>query len=139
MSGGMSGGSSDSPRGREFQPITYYVPITDQYQVRPTHPPSLTRPTHPPTHPPTQFCGSYHALEGGLTAWALEAMTGDRVYRFSRITPKKRERLGSVLLRLPITQSIISYHSYVRSVSCSWADAPNTRSTSRKLPPSPVS
>ena len=43
-----------------------------------------------------KFCGSYHALEGGLTAWALEAMTGDRVYRFSRITPKKATEVWGV-------------------------------------------
>lgn len=30
-----------------------------------------------------KFCGSYAALEGGQTIWALEALTGDRCNRFS--------------------------------------------------------
>ena len=31
-----------------------------------------------------KFCGSYAALEGGLTLWALHAMTGDFVFSLSR-------------------------------------------------------
>eukprot|EP00193_Tetraselmis_chui_P011676 CAMPEP_0177786244 /NCGR_PEP_ID=MMETSP0491_2-20121128/20815_1 /TAXON_ID=63592 /ORGANISM="Tetraselmis chuii, Strain PLY429" /LENGTH=360 /DNA_ID=CAMNT_0019307433 /DNA_START=329 /DNA_END=1412 /DNA_ORIENTATION=- len=30
-----------------------------------------------------KYCGSYSALDGGHTLWALEALTGDHVYRFS--------------------------------------------------------
>jgi len=31
-----------------------------------------------------KYCGSYAALEGGDTLWALEALTGDHVYKFTR-------------------------------------------------------
>jgi hypothetical protein len=35
-----------------------------------------------------KWCGSYSALDGGVSAWAMEAMTGDKVFKFSR------DRLG---------------------------------------------
>ena len=35
-----------------------------------------------------KYCGSYENLSGGITAWAMEAMTGDKVFKISR------ERLG---------------------------------------------
>ena len=31
-----------------------------------------------------KLCGSYAALDGGLTLWALHVMTGDHVFTLSR-------------------------------------------------------
>lgn len=31
-----------------------------------------------------KYCGSYAALDGGVSAWAMEAMTGDKVFKLSR-------------------------------------------------------
>eukprot|EP00667_Euglena_gracilis_P022031 EG_transcript_24356 len=37
-----------------------------------------------------KYCGSYAALDGGVSAWAMEAMTGDKVFKLSR------EHVGSL-------------------------------------------
>lgn len=50
-----------------------------------------------------KLCGSYARLEGGLTLWALHAMTGDHVFGLTRTLPgANQEELGKTWRRLNV-------------------------------------
>jgi hypothetical protein len=56
-----------------------------------------------------KFCGSYGALDGGHTAWALNALTGDPVWRLDKESDSKWHRCDMVAKQDPKNKRAVSF------------------------------
>ena len=73
-----------------------------------------------------KLCGSYAALDGGLTLWALHVMTGDHVFTLSR--DEVCTRVWLLTLHAPSLHSCICMGVTCTTSSRRHKDAPRNRS-----------